>query len=83
MNSDELLKKKGGLFSVKIKLTDAFDAEDALQADSIQLMSQDNDESHYIVLRELTNAELMSVQSSDENSMYGELEKLIPGENMR
>ena len=76
MNSTELLNLKGGLFSLKINLADAFDPE--TEKESAELMTQDTGASHSIVIRELTGAEMMSIQGTPENEVMGALEKLLP-----
>ena len=77
MTSDELLKK-GGLFKVKVLLTGAFDKDDASQTESIEMMTQENGDPHYLIFRELTSAETLELQTTEESQVIGELEKLIP-----
>lgn len=76
MNSTELLNLKGGLFSLKINLVDAFDPE--TEKESIELMTTESGASHNLVIRELTGAEMMSIQGTPENEVMGALEKLLP-----
>jgi hypothetical protein len=68
MTSDELLKQ-GGLFKIRRNLTDAFDPEDEEQKDIIKLMTQENGDSHYIVIRELSSGEALDVQHAGENEV--------------
>jgi hypothetical protein len=76
MYADEILKKKGGLFSVKVELNGAFDKGEEAEAHS--MMTQDNGDSHYIVLREFNSAEMLEFQGLDSGSATRELEKKLP-----
>ncbi|MDD5501797.1 MAG: hypothetical protein PHH57_09050 [Candidatus Omnitrophica bacterium] len=77
MTSDELLKR-GGLFRVKINLTDAFDGSDPAEAEAAKLLTQENGDSHYIVLREISSAEMLEIQGKEQGEMTDCLEKKIP-----
>lgn len=77
MTSDEILKK-GGLFKVRIELAEAFDADDETQSEAVELLTQDDGTSHYIVLREINSAEMLEVQGLSEREIAGYLEKKIP-----
>lgn len=77
MTSDELLKA-GGLFKVKINLSEAFDREDPDQAEAVEMLTQDNGEPHYIVLREVSSAEMLEVQEKSQQEVTEYLEKKIP-----
>jgi hypothetical protein len=77
MNSDELLKM-GGLFKVKIDLAGAFDTEDETQKDAVDLLTQEDGSSHYIVLREINSAEMLDIQGREQKEITEYLEKKIP-----
>ena len=77
MYSDEILKRKGGLFSIRVELAKAFDAEDPSQEEGYEMMMQDNRESHYIVLREFTSGEMIELQGLEQSDMIRELEKKL------
>jgi hypothetical protein len=77
MTSEELLKS-GGLFKVRIDLAEAFDAEDEGQAEAVEMLTQGNGDSHYIVLREVNSAEMLEVQEKSQREITEYLEKKIP-----
>jgi hypothetical protein len=77
MTSEELLKL-GGLFKVRIDLTEAFDAEDAEQAETVEMLTQDNGDPHYITLREVSSSEMLDVQEMSQSEVTRYLEKKIP-----
>jgi len=60
MYADELLKKKGGLFKLKIVLADAFDPEVPEEKAMIdELKNPETNDPYYIILREFTATETM------------------------
>lgn len=77
MTSDELLKA-GGLFKTRINLAEAFDTEDETQREAAAALTQDNGESHYIVLREVNSSEMLEVQEKSQREITEYLEKKIP-----
>lgn len=77
MTVEEMLekKKKNGLFTTKINLAEAFDKEDEGQKEAVEMMTQENGESHFIVMRELESAEMLDVQKTSQDEMADKLSK--------
>ena len=76
MTSEELLKT-GGLFKIQLNLADAFDEDEADQAATIEMMKQENGDSHYIVLREMDSDEAIEMQGTEKESVPGLMKKKI------
>ena len=94
MTSTELLQKKGlfqlridlaDAFPEKTPPKD-LSADDldkylkaaAKDAEVRQMLTQDNGESHFILLREMDSQEMIEIQSESETGMYQLMEKKIP-----
>ena len=69
MYADELLKKKGGLFNLKIVLADAFDPEVPEERAMIdELKNPETNDPYYIVLRELTSTETVEYMDAEDKA---------------
>jgi len=69
MYADELLKKKGGLFNLKIVLADAFDPEVPEERAMIdELKNPETNDPYYIMLRELTSTETVEYMDAEDKA---------------
>ena len=79
MYADELLKKKGGLFNLKIVLADAFDPEVPEEKAMIdELKNPETNDPFYIVLRELTSTETMEYMDAEDKDRVAMLQAKLP-----
>ena len=76
MTSEQILKA-GALFKQTINLADAFDKSDKANADAIAMMTKDDGKSHYVVMREMTSAEMLDVRGLEPDDVIKELEKKL------
>jgi len=79
MYADELLKKKGGLFKLKIVLADAFDPEVPEEKAMIdELKNPETNDPYYIILREFTATETMEYMGVEGKARVGMLQAKLP-----
>lgn len=75
MYADEILKKTGGLFRVKVELSGAFPDDEAVRA---ELVNSRSGEPYYLMLRELKSRELTTYMATPDDKKFELLTDMLP-----
>lgn len=75
MYADEILKKTGGLFRVRLELAKAFPEDEELRK---ELVNEKTGEPYFLVLRELKSRELTTYMATPDDKKFELLTEMLP-----